>query len=605
MAEEAKVEEATLLLARHKLAEQQIERSMQEASDGWGMDNVFSCLEWAEERQLCPEKCEEARVACRVMVETDLRAALEDRSWCHFASACENGKRLEATEVLSQALLDWKPVVEEQLANMLFLGSSPDDVVKWCRRVRDVSMGHLLEVGLWEEAQQEALSRWDSEIDCGIRDEDPRRLLWACKSKTGADAAEVLRAKELATKLLRADLANAEQSGQVCQISRAYQEARDARILVPREDTRLSNLLSHLRSHASLMEVAASGNMSAIIEAWSLAKPEQQRVWPKQIEAVDDMRKCVLLAQLVVKVAIFRSEGSKLCTSECVQEPPLLGDAEVKGTAGQPEVQLTPSETLLQALDVGPLHARSARLLVNSLAQDICLETFATTLEFKVRFSPQLSRGYSLENADYGLRGHHQYYKPLGWLRWSLRMDNFQTYRDWPVAYHGTSLTRLLPILLQGLQPPGAEGVEIAHGQAYSLTGSSIYFSPSIEYAAFPVYAQFFLLADKRWAQIVLQCRVRPGSYQSAPGTLGGKYWPPGLRFDPNFTNLDHLEWLVEDPANIVVCGIMLREFGPKADALLFGSLACSVTAGSDGPEFEWTKLRKDEFRRAGQMLLS
>ena len=41
----------------------------------------------------------------------------------------------------------------------------------------------------------------------------------------------------------------------------------------------------------------------------------------------------------------------------------------------------------------------------------------------------------------------------------------------------------------------------------------------------------------KYWAQVVAQCRVRPGSFVEQPGSLGGKYWPGDLKFDSNFEN--------------------------------------------------------------------
>ena len=65
---------------------------------------------------------------------------------------------------------------------------------------------------------------------------------------------------------------------------------------------------------------------------------------------------------------------------------------------------------------------------------------------------------------------------------------------------------------IRGLQRPGDAGVLSAHGQAHSVTKKTIYVSPSVEYAAFPCYAQFFEVAENHWVQIVLQCRVRPES---------------------------------------------------------------------------------------------
>ena len=92
--------------------------------------------------------------------------------------------------------------------------------------------------------------------------------------------------------------------------------------------------------------------------------------------------------------------------------------------------------------------------------------------------------------------GGRPYFKPKSWLRYALYVKDFHLYKDWCVAHHGTTSQNLPSILLQGLQNPGEPGVSILHGQSYSQTKRTIYLSPSIEYAAFPVYAQLFSLAE-------------------------------------------------------------------------------------------------------------
>jgi len=56
----------------------------------------------------------------------------------------------------------------------------------------------------------------------------------------------------------------------------------------------------------------------------------------------------------------------------------------------------------------------------------------------------------------------------------------------------------------------------------------------------------------------------------------------------------------VENPENIVVSGLMVREFGPNADGTIYGELARQVVARRGGPEYEWTRLRIQEFERLG-----
>ena len=61
---------------------------------------------------------------------------------------------------------------------------------------------------------------------------------------------------------------------------------------------------------------------------------------------------------------------------------------------------------------------------------------------------------------------------------------------------------------------------------------------------------------------------------------------------------MEGLEWLVEDPADIVVTGLMVREFGPTADKQVFGIAAADLTENGGKPEYKWTDLRAEEMRR-------
>merc|ERR1712187_295560 len=109
-------------------------------------------------------------------------------------------------------------------------------------------------------------------------------------------------------------------------------------------------------------------------------------------------------------------------------------------------------------------------------------------------------------------------------------------------------------ILAEGLRCP--EGREmVAHGQAGG-TGQTIYLSPSVEYAAHPVYSPLVELGEEgqeHWAQLVLECRVRPGSFREQGNTLGPQHWPPHLPFDRYLPSGAAFEWLVENPRNVVV----------------------------------------------------
>ena len=198
-----------------------------------------------------------------------------------------------------------------------------------------------------------------------------------------------------------------------------------------------------------------------------------------------------------------------------------------------------------------------------------------------------------------GFRGGRPYFKPAGWVKFAVEAP-MASCNDWCVAYHGTHVQNILPILARGLQRRGDHASVVFHGQAHSETNRSIYLSPSIEYAAFPTYGLFFddRTEEQHWLQVVLQVRVRPGSFAERPGTLGGKRWPADLPFEQCFPGLEGLEWLVEDPADIVVTGLMVREFGPTADKQVFGNIAAALTDNGGKPEYKWTDLRAKEMRR-------
>jgi hypothetical protein len=255
-----------------------------------------------------------------------------------------------------------------------------------------------------------------------------------------------------------------------------------------------------------------------------------------------------------------------------------------------------------------------AKLLVRVLSQDLAsppevVVSGSGVSELLVPLDRK-RRVFSLEGlVDYGARHGVTYFKPRGFVRWRRMVDpeKWATIKDWPVVYHGSSLANTTRILEDGLRRP-SDG-QVAHGQAGSSSHKTIYLSPAIGVASHPVYSAFFKIADNRWGQTVLQCRVRPGSYKSQPHTLRNEHFDRKLRIDPNFETLDDLEFLVEDPADVVVTGLLYREFGAHADGSLFGDLATRVVESANkpgklsGPEYVWTKLLEDDFRSKGLFL--
>ncbi|CAJ1453861.1 unnamed protein product [Effrenium voratum] len=270
--------------------------------------------------------------------------------------------------------------------------------------------------------------------------------------------------------------------------------------------------------------------------------------------------------------------------------------SQVTGQASGPQNEELPESKLTEAMLSAelPLHYTTLGLLLQRLYSNptSCQKVLELVLpDFSRYYAPKPNAG------SYGLRGGHEYYKPSGWLRFAVRMRS--PCEDWCVAYHGTCSQNMLSILTAGLLRPGGPArIRVAHGQAYSTSQRTIYLSPAIEYSAFPVYAEFVEIAPDHWAQLVLQCRVRPGSFTIQKGTLGNKYWPNDSPFDPNFSGLDGLEWLVESEQDVVVSALLVREFGPYVNPVIFGDLATQVRQTGQGPQFHWTALRKQDMQQ-------
>lgn len=210
-------------------------------------------------------------------------------------------------------------------------------------------------------------------------------------------------------------------------------------------------------------------------------------------------------------------------------------------------------------------------------------------------------RAFSLKGAmHYGERFGVTYYKPKGWIRHRIKLDDakWSEVKSWPLVYHGTTKTSAAEILFSGLKKPELKAN--AHGQAGSPDGRSIYVSPSIYLASFPIYTPLVKIEHGLWSQCVLQCKVRPGSYKVQRSTLShSNHWPRELRMDPNFRSNEELEFLVQSAEDVVVIGLMFRKLGRRADSSLYGDLPTRVLPDENpkGPEYHLTELLEQHHR--------
>ena len=104
--------------------------------------------------------------------------------------------------------------------------------------------------------------------------------------------------------------------------------------------------------------------------------------------------------------------------------------------------------------------------------------------------------------------------------------------KNWVPGWHGTKFKFLESIIRYGLRPSGSKlengaSVNVNPGHiplSHTVSGiqywaQAIFVSPSIFYAANPVYAQRINSCSHRWS-VLVETRVRPGTFTAHPSTV-------------------------------------------------------------------------------------
>jgi hypothetical protein len=130
------------------------------------------------------------------------------------------------------------------------------------------------------------------------------------------------------------------------------------------------------------------------------------------------------------------------------------------------------------------------------------------------------------------------------------------------IAYHGTNIISIQPILLDGLVAPGTVAScgkrinppknHIARDvTAFGLSdfAAGIFLSPSVYYSSDPTYAISFSHGDQQLIP-VLECSVKKKSYKIFPSTVKAYVKHPG-------DDMNAIEWRVEDPTNVVINAVL------------------------------------------------
>ncbi|UJR14126.1 hypothetical protein I4U23_001120 [Adineta vaga] len=125
------------------------------------------------------------------------------------------------------------------------------------------------------------------------------------------------------------------------------------------------------------------------------------------------------------------------------------------------------------------------------------------------------------------------YVVPRGWAGFGLGVDPFRgddLWNTWIVVYHGTTPLAAQSILThrQFLLPGDRllDGTKLAIRAGHIPGKNHIYTSPSIRYASLHVYSQVKSFTSPQTsklynAQIVLQCKQKPGTFQTQGETVG------------------------------------------------------------------------------------
>lgn len=135
--------------------------------------------------------------------------------------------------------------------------------------------------------------------------------------------------------------------------------------------------------------------------------------------------------------------------------------------------------------------------------------------------------------------------------------------KDFPhIAYHGTSISVIPSILMDGLVMPStvvSNGLRVCPPDnhiarkvsAFGINDFSngIFLSPSIHYCSDPAYAVSFSNGDQRLLA-VLECSVKKNSYGPFPSTV------PGYQSHPD-DDANALEWRFTNPAAIEIISIL------------------------------------------------
>eukprot|EP01045_Picozoa_sp_COSAG04_P029506 COSAG04_NODE_4867_length_1853_cov_1.258837_1_plen_305_part_01 len=171
------------------------------------------------------------------------------------------------------------------------------------------------------------------------------------------------------------------------------------------------------------------------------------------------------------------------------------------------------------------------------------------------------------------------YVVPRGWVRFGLvvhpgRAEAHNIFDKWSVSFHGVKdLDTLRSILDCGqLMKSGdvlLDGSVLRSAKCARRQEKQFYTSPTVRYAGLKIYAEPQPVDGQTSASIVLQCRQRPGSFETQGETLAfdcerqgtSGPWPGHLAHECPHVELDDIEWKSKINVAAIPYGLLIRVY--------------------------------------------
>ncbi|UJR14347.1 hypothetical protein I4U23_001343 [Adineta vaga] len=182
------------------------------------------------------------------------------------------------------------------------------------------------------------------------------------------------------------------------------------------------------------------------------------------------------------------------------------------------------------------------------------------------------SRCYKESWVDVTDAGNSTYVIPRGWVRLGLQIDpvmmkSQDIWKKWIVTFHGTTKVAAQSIIThRQFCMPGdvlLDGTKLGIRPGHIPNQMHIYTSPTIAYSCGPAYSptyEFYSTENntKYDAQIVLQCRQMPGTFDIGPETIGAGE----VQICPHVPN-SKIEYFTDRRSSLLAYGLLVR-FRPK-----------------------------------------